>query len=226
MNNKICLLLFGITLISGCSSTPIQRDDEASYEPAYPVEIEETSTNEGSIYHAGRSVGLFEDMRARRVGDILNIVLTEKTDAKKTAATTTSKDDAIAIGAPTIFGRGVTYGGREIGTIGIDAQRDFAGSGDSKQSNSLSGNISVTVVRVLSNGNLMVRGQKSLGINQGEEYIRVSGIIRQADIRTDNSVLSTMLADAKITYSGDGVVADVNKMGWLSRIFNSKWWPL
>jgi flagellar L-ring protein FlgH len=83
----------------------------------------------------------------------------------------------------------------------------------------------VTVADVLPNGNLVVRGEKWLTLNQGDEYIQISGIVRPIDIRTDNTVLSGLVADARITYSGKGMVADSNKMGWLSRFFASAIWP-
>jgi len=106
----------------------------------------------------------------------------------------------------------------------VDTTQKFDGSGDSTQSNSLTGNVTVTVVEVLANGNLVVRGEKTLRINQGDEYLRVSGVVRPADVSSDNSVISTQLADARIAYSGSGFVADSNSMGWLARFVNS-WWP-
>jgi len=103
--------------------------------------------------------------------------------------------------------------------------RDFSGDGASSQQNSLSGEITVTVERVLSNGNLMIRGQKNIGINQGSEYIKLSGIVRPQDIRSDNSVVSTRIANAHIVYGGQGVINDANNQGWLARFFNSPVFP-
>ena len=93
------------------------------------------------------------------------------------------------------------------------------------QSNLLEGDITVTVVEVLPNGYLMVRGEKRIGINQGNEYIRLSGIVRPIDIDSTNTILSTRLADPTIIYVGDGVLADSNEMGWLSRFFVSGLFP-
>jgi flagellar L-ring protein precursor FlgH len=81
------------------------------------------------------------------------------------------------------------------------------------------------VAEVLSNGNLLVRGEKRLTINQGDEYIRFSGIVRPSDIGPDNTVLSTSVADARIAYTGKGTLDESNSSGWLARLFNSKWWP-
>ena len=101
----------------------------------------------------------------------------------------------------------------------ISAERDLQGKGNANQSNSLTGSISVTVVEVFTNGNLKVRGEKRVSLNQGSEYIRVSGIIRSTDITATNQVKSSQLADATIMYTGDGAIADASRMGWGSRLF-------
>ena len=100
----------------------------------------------------------------------------------------------------------------------LTAKRDFKGEGAANQSNSLSGNISVTVVEVLPNGNLNVRGEKRVTLNQGDEYIRLSGIVRPVDIDSANTITSDKVADVTIMYIGEGAMADASKMGWLSRI--------
>ena len=132
---------------------------------------------------------------------------------------------------PTLFGVPLSFNmpgnpkrDLNLGT-GISGSRDFAGAGDSSQSNKLDGNVTVTVAEVLSNGNLLVRGEKRVTINQGDEFIQFSGIVRPADIEPDNTVLSTLVADAKISYTGNGMLDEVNGNGWLARVFNSKWWP-
>jgi flagellar L-ring protein precursor FlgH len=107
----------------------------------------------------------------------------------------------------------------------LSASNDYSGKADSKQSNSLNGSITVTVADVLPNGNLVIRGEKRLNLNQGNEYIKISGMVRPVDIATDNSVLSTKIADATIVYSGDGANADSNKVGWLGRFFMSAAFP-
>ena len=110
-------------------------------------------------------------------------------------------------------------------TFGTSGDRSFDGSGNSSQSNQLTGSITVTVAQRLSNGNLLVRGEKWLTINQGQELVRISGIVRPQDIGQDNSVPSTRVADARIAYTGRGSLADANTQGWLSRFFSSKWMP-
>jgi flagellar L-ring protein precursor FlgH len=108
----------------------------------------------------------------------------------------------------------------------FDAEREFSGKGDSSQSNSLTGEIAVTVVNVLPSGSLVVRGEKIIGLNQGSEFIRISGLVRPQDISTDNTVVSTKLANSRIFYGGGGSIAESNTQGWLSRFFNSPVFPL
>jgi flagellar L-ring protein precursor FlgH len=127
---------------------------------------------------------------------------------------------------PTIGGGLVTIDGKQILGMGIENSREFDGSGDSQLSNKLQGNITVTVAKRLANGNLLIRGQKWIGINQGREFIRIQGVIRPVDILPDNSVPSYKVADASISYGGQGALADANRPGLLSRFFNSRWNPL
>jgi len=103
-------------------------------------------------------------------------------------------------------------------------ERAFDGKASSDQSNSLSGSISVTVSEVLPNGILRIQGEKWLRLNQGDEYIRLTGLVRPQDIGTDNTIPSSKVADARIAYGGTGDFDDVNRQGWLSRFFNSEWW--
>ena len=209
--------------IGGCSNTPPKPDPAfSSVLPAYsqPLPI-----NDGAIYRAGYEMALFADQRARRIGDIITIELIEKTNASKKASTKTKKDNKMDIATPLIFGGPVTHIGKEILAASADAKRDFNGEGDSTQSNSLTGRISVTVINVLPNGNLMVRGEKLLTLNQGSERIQLSGVIRAADVSPDNTVLSTQVADAQISYAGEGALADANQSGWMARFFQSGWWP-
>lgn len=180
---------------------------------------------EGAIYQTGQQMELFADLKARRVGDVLTIRLTETTTASKNAETKTAKTTTVNNTGPTIFGKTFTAGGVPIGTTTLAGADAFDGSGSSTQGNSLAGSLTVTVTDVQSNGNLVVQGDKTLKLNQGDEYVHVSGIVRRADILTDNTVTSDKVADAHISYSGKGVVNSANSMGWLARFFNSVFAP-
>jgi flagellar L-ring protein precursor FlgH len=208
--------------LAGCISPPPREDQQ--WAATMPVEPTSAPPTDGSIYHADQGIELFNDARAHRVGDILTVTLVESTQASKKATTNTSKKDASTISAPSILGHTLKIGGQTADT-NLNANRAFDGSGDSSQSNQLNGSITVTVAQRLSNGNLLVRGEKMLTINQGQELIRISGIVRPQDILQDNSVPSTRVADAQIGYTGKGSLADANTQGWLSRFFSSKWMP-
>jgi len=218
------LVMLGVVLgVTGCASNPPLHDP--AYAPTAPTVSAPPVTSPGSLYTQGYGLSLYEDVRARHVGDILTIELVEETQASKEASTSTSKDQTVEMTAGTLLGAPVVHNGDMILQNSLSGSRDFSGEGSSSQKNSLSGNITVTIAEVLPNGNLVVRGEKALTLNQGDEFIRISGIVRPVDIRTDNSVLSTRVANAKIIYGGRGALADSNSQGWLARFFNSPLWP-
>jgi flagellar L-ring protein precursor FlgH len=186
----------------------------------------------GSIYAAAgtgngsdRGLRLFQDSKAREVGDLLTIVLVENTRARTNAKTAVTKDAGLGLGAPTLFGQSVSYNGKPILQAEVEGTRDFAGAGDSAQSNQLNGNITVRVVEQLGNGNLRVAGQKQVRLNQGDELVQVQGIVRIADISPDNRISSDRVGEAQIVYGGRGTLARSNAMGWLGRFFNSAAFP-
>ncbi|MFQ5643473.1 MAG: flagellar basal body L-ring protein FlgH [Thiogranum sp.] len=235
LNTGHGLLLAGLVtlLFSGCASvSPPPRDN---YRPTMPQAYTNVEPVGGSIYQAARDVRLFEDVKARRIGDVLTVVLQERTSASKSAKTSADKNQEASIANPTFFGASPQF--NLPGLIPLDsnrnntleqslsAERSFEGEADSSQSNSLTGEITVTIADVLPNGNLVVRGEKWLTLNQGEEFIQISGIVRPQDIGTSNRILSTQIGDARITYSGKGVLAESNEMGWLARFFNHPVWP-
>ncbi len=219
-------------LLSACNSMPERDPAYAGTRPLSPAANAEVT---GSLYHVSTGIVLYEDPRARRVGDILIIKLVESTNATKSASTNTKKENAVSIVNPSLFGTSVEYDVSRHAPLTrttnldlsatLNSNQDFKGNGGSSQKNSLSGSISVTVTEVLSNGNLLVRGEKLIGINQGHEFVRLSGVVRAQDIQPDNSVLSTQVADAQISYGGKGALADSNGHGWLTRFFLSSWWP-
>jgi flagellar L-ring protein precursor FlgH len=184
-----------------------------------------TPRTDGAIYQQGQQIELFADLKARRVGDVLTIRLTETTSASKSAVTKTAKTTTVNNTGPTLFGRTITTGGVPIYTTTLNGADSFDGEGSSTQANSLAGSLTVTVMAVQSNGNLVIQGDKTLKLNQGDEFVHVSGVVRPADIATDNTVTSDKVADAHISYSGKGVINASNSMGWLARFFNSVFAP-
>ncbi len=223
---KIILpVLAAVLLAQGCAATRIEVQPDPLFAPVDLKAERFQPANNGSIYQAGRAVRLFEDAKAFRIGDLLSVTLSESTNASKSAATTTAKEDDINLGGGTVSGVTPTYNGDALLNSAITADREFSGSGDSAQSNSLQGEITVMVSDILPNGNLVVRGEKILGLNQGAEFIRIAGIVRPQDVSAENVVLSGKLANARIFYGGGGVIAEANTKGWLSRFFDSPVFP-
>lgn len=225
-NRRLRVALPGVIgallLCAACSRLP--RPDE-KFAATLPEEVPLVAKANGAIYQEGRDLTLFDDTVARRVGDVLTILLQENTNAAKSAVTTTKKTTTEAMQAPTLAGGSLTLHGRSLLSNSLNDASSFDGEGDSSQSNQLTGSISVTVAKRLANGNLLVRGQKWITINQGREYVRIQGIVRPVDISQDNTVPSTLVADATIAYGGEGTLNDSNTKGWLARFFDSKWMP-
>lgn len=219
MMKRELLPFISLLVLGGCASVPdIFPETYHPPQPAQPVYAPPTS---GSIYSGGTDVRLFEDLRAGRIGDILTVKLVEQTNASKNSNTSTSKSTEATLANPTVFGQALTKDGQPLFQGSLSGEQSFDGGGSSSQSNSLIGDITVTVVERLPNGNLRIRGEKWLTLNQGREFIRLSGIIRPYDISPDNSLASTRIADAQISYSSRGVLAAANRMGPIARFFNS-----
>ncbi|NRD72010.1 flagellar basal body L-ring protein FlgH [Shewanella sp. VB17] len=212
-----------LLLLSGC----IAHFPDAETKPGQPewappeIDYSLPDAENGSAYRQGYMLTLFKDKRAFREGDILTVALDEKTYSSKRADTKANKAQDISIGASAAIGDSSHTGNGE-GSL----NRGFKGSGSSTQQNQLSGSITVTVAKVLPNGTLLIRGEKWLRLNQGDEYLRLLGLIRTDDIGNDNTISSQRIADARIIYGGQGAIADSNAMGWASRYFSSPWFPL
>lgn len=206
--------------ISGCSP---QVEDAVSldYQPIYPMTSEVSDKlPDGSIYSIQAS-GLFAtDRRASKIGDILTVAFAESFQATKSQNAATSKSSSNQISLPGII-PGSDLEERISNALTSSSDRSFTGSGSTAQSNSLTGQISVHVVRVLPGGNLEIMGQKRLVLNKGDEYIRVSGVVRPEDISADNVILSDRIASANIQYIGAGDIADPANQGWLNGVLTA-----
>jgi flagellar L-ring protein precursor FlgH len=219
-------LVVAAAALQACAIAPdAHQDDSGGGYRSPSVVYVPPPPDAGAIYNPAGSFDLFMDLRARAVGDILTILLVERTDASKESSTSTARGSSVDTGFPVIAGRPVTANGVPVLNNEMQSDTTFDGQADSSQSNRLDGSITVTVAERLANGNLLVRGEKLITINQGEEFIRLQGIVRPVDIGPENSVLSTKVADATITYSGRGSLAATNRPGWLTRFFSSPWFP-
>ncbi|EKO3628117.1 flagellar basal body L-ring protein FlgH [Vibrio metschnikovii] len=209
-------------LLIGCSNVqefvpPSPNSDEYA-PPKLDYSLPEAKS--GSLYRHQYSMTLFQDRRAYRVGDILTVLLSESTESSKKAGTQFGKQSGVNFAVP-MFGTSMVD---ELG-VSIDGKRNFDGRASSSQGNRLQGAITVTVHEVLPNGVLRISGEKWLRLNQGDEFIRLTGIIRVDDVSRNNQVSSKRIGDARITYSGRGDLANSNTSGWLTRFFNSPWVP-
>lgn len=242
MNIKIrsFLVIIALVLLSGCAAQRLEHNPK--YAPVRPPAVITSPQSTGSIYLTKNNINLFETVKAHRVGDILTVVFDEKTTGKKETKTEDKKGTTVGLSNPTVFGKAVTTdsvtGNANADTgwgltnellqalnTSISSDADFKSKGKSEQKNSLTGNIGVTVVEVLPNGNLVIQGEKLVTINQGDEYLQLSGIIRSRDVGLDNKISSSSVANAQIVYSGVGLTHDSNSAGWGSRFFLSDVWP-
>ena len=198
--------IFASIMLASCAS---HVEDRASidFEPIIPenMNLPNQNSNSGGIYNESGG-GLFAtDRRAGQVGDILTVALSEDFTASK-----------FKVDLPNLLDPG-----GDQALLDSGAETAFTGSGSAAQTNSLRGEISVTVMRVFSNGNMEIMGQKKLHLNNGNEYVRLSGMIRPQDISANNVVQSSRIANAKIAYLGVGDIADTGQKGWLSRALSS-----
>lgn len=215
-------VLFMLTL-AGCQSAhydiAVPEPGESDWAPTL-VENNAAPGEDGSLYSQVQMFTLFQDRRAYRVGDILTIVLNEQTQSSKKADTSLDKKSGIGIAAP-VFGNKTL----NDASASVDANRNFAGGASASQQNSLTGYITVTVAKVMANGVLAVRGEKWIKLNQGDEFLRLRGLVRVDDIDDQNRISSQRVANAQIAYAGRGSLAESNQPGWLTRFFQSPLFP-
>lgn len=217
MNRLAFLLTLAAIALAGCGTTPSTITQGPT--TARPVAQAVPPANNGAIYQAASYRPLFEDRRARQVGDILTIVINEKTSAGKEASSSGSKTGAVdssisaVAGLPlkTLQGLGVT----------ADSSAKYADKSALDSKNTFSGTVTATVTEVLANGNLVVAGEKQIALDKGIEFIRISGVVQPDTIQAGNSVSSAKIADARIEYRTSAKLDSAEVMGWLARFFLS-----
>lgn len=202
--------------LSGCVA-PWRMVEVREPLTAHPIVATIPPAANGAIFQQASYEPLFQDRRARRVGDTLTVQINEKLFASKKAATTATRTGNSSLSIPEIKGwPGVSVKGA---TVKGESNNEFEGKGASGSDNTFTGTITLTVIEVLPNGNLFVSGEKQIGINQGSEFVRVSGIVNPINILPGNVVTSTLLADARLEYRGTGYVDEAQNMGWLQRLY-------
>ncbi|TVP45455.1 MAG: flagellar basal body L-ring protein FlgH [Halomonas sp.] len=217
MSRRIALaaLAFFMLVVAGCAQIP--RASVVGEQEQINIVDRPPPVANGSIYQARRGYQpLFEDRRPRSIGDIMTIVLDEEVSASKNSQSNANRSGSSSLDLaqlPDLLDVLADYG------FDISGASDFAGGGGSQANNSFTGTITVSVLEVMNNGNLRVRGEKQIAINQGTEFIRFSGVVNPRTITSQNTVPSTQVADARIEYVGDGYINEAQHMGWLQRFF-------
>ncbi|MDR2507479.1 MAG: flagellar basal body L-ring protein FlgH [Candidatus Accumulibacter sp.] len=214
--NRTFFLLAAL-LGSACTTVPPSNVHQPM--TVRPREGAALSVSNGSIYRPGASRALFEDRRARYVGDTMTIVISETTSASSNSNTKTKRESSITASVPTIVG----LPGKSFQGLQLEAGtgNNFDGGGSANARNVFTGNIAVTIIEVLPNGNLLVSGEKQVSIGTGTEYIRLSGVVNPYYISAANTISSANVADARIEYKESGIISEAQVMGWLSRFFLS-----
>lgn len=217
MKTKSPLALLVGLLVAGCGAMhPVDVHQPMTARPASPAPAVPSN---GAIFQTQSYVPLFEDRRARNVGDTLTITLNEKINATKQSDSTAQRTQDSSLAVPTVQGLPGKF--LQGAQLTANSSSKFEGKGGSSSSNLFTGTITVTVIEVLPNGNMVVSGEKQIGINQGSEFIRFSGVVNPTTIVGGNTVSSTQVADARIEYRGTGYVDEAQTMGWLARFFLS-----
>ena len=223
--NKARLLAISIIIMwtSGCAITPstvtYQPNTLRPYQPSLQVIQPSGAVMQAINLTTGgvRYTPLFEDRRARSVGDTLIVNLNERTNASKSSGSNVDRSGAIDLSVPSLLGIPLKLLTKHA-TAEAKTNNKFDGGGESTSKNDFKGTITVTVIEALPNGNLVVSGEKQIGINQGQEFIRLSGVVNPIHIM-GNTVSSTQIADARIEYRGNGYIDEAQTMGWFSRLF-------
>jgi len=224
-------LILAVTLLVGCSTTRPMPHRNKNFSPVLPTTMLEEPVPDGSIYTKGVRDGLFGDSKAYRVGDLITIVLQEEMNSIKGVSNNLNRKSTNSLLSglqrAALAGASAFSWPWMIASDQLDPETEQElkneSSGSTGHANKLFGQISASVVRVLSNKNLVVRGEKLITLNQGDEYIQISGIIRPEDVLPDNTVLSFRVANAQITYSGSGEVHDATRAGWGTSLLYKIW---
>ena len=214
---KPIVLLAGIAaVLCGCVAT---APPTAVHQPMSirPEARNYSPPSNGAIFNLASSRPLFEDRRARFVGDTITINIVEKVQASKKSENKATRSQTVDVSVPTVIG--LPFKGVQGMTLGASDNNNFDGKGENTSSNDFTGTITVTVIEVYPNGNLLVSGEKQIGLKEGEEFVRFSGVVNPNNITAANTVFSTHVADARIEYKANGFLDSAQVMGWLGRFF-------
>lgn len=211
-SNIAAILLLALPMVSHAKKDRLPPE---TFTPTNPAGLVASPTN-GAIFQVESYSPLTSGSRASRPGDILTVMLVERMSATKSTSATTGRNGSIGLTPPTTGPLSLF----NPADINMGGDQSFKGKGEAAQSNALSGEISVTVAAIYPNGTMLVKGEKLVTLNRGDEAVQFSGLVRVADINVDNRVPSTRVADARIRYTGKGELARASQQGWLQRFFS------
>lgn len=223
-----CFSCFLFANLIGCAPK-LQEVKPLQQETKYHVSEEPQIESEGSLFQdSGLLSELFINPKARRVGDIVTIKIVESSKASNKADTSTGRSSSISAGIDNFFGLETNYSTTDpffnpFGKVKADFQTAFDGKGTTSRSGDLTAFITARITEVYPNGNFQIAGSREITVNNERQFITLSGIIRSRDISPDNVVLSTYISDARIAYSGAGIIDDRQRPGWMMRILNTVW---
>lgn len=218
MKRTSVLMIFWVSLLAGCATTV---PPTSVHQPmtVRPEARNVSASSNGAIFNVASSRPLFEDRRARFVGDTITINIAEKTTASKNSQNKTTRSTSVTAEVPTVSG--LPFKTLQGTNFAASGSNNFDGKGQNTSANDFTSSLTVTVIEVLANGNLLVSGEKQIGLKEGEEFIRFSGVVNPNNITSANTVQSTQVADARIEYKANGFIDSAQAMGWLSRFFLS-----
>lgn len=227
MKKFLPLLLMLIVVSAGCQTTRTEPTPMPVYEPPAIQDDQPVQRNPGSLFNERQANFLFDDNRARRVGDIVLVQVVEDTKATNKADTETDRSSSMNLGVQNLFGMSqVPVLGGTIGDTPLvqsSGTTNFAGEGETTRESTVTATIAARVVRVLPNGLLEVEGGRQTRVNEETQIIVLRGLIRSDDVSGSNTIKSTQMADAQIEYYGKGIIADKQRPGWISRILENIW---
>jgi len=226
----LIIMTVSLLLLTGCANDALSvlPDKVPAYSPAQLAPAVAAKPTEGSLFRESSTVNYYRDLRAFRVGDIVTISIAESAQASKQATTNLGDDYSMSAGVTSLLGYETLIPHRAAGfdpSEALDAKTatTFKGSGTTTRKETMTAQMSARVIQVLMNGDLMIRGTREIVVNQEKQYIVLEGIVRPSDISSDNSISSSYIADARIWYTGKGVVSTKQQPGWMARILDQIW---
>ncbi len=221
----VLMLLTLMLLLTACA--PKSQDVTAIREPLEePVVTNPKPQSPGSLWN-GDEGNWLADVKARRVGDIVTVIIKEKASASKVATTDTGRSSNMAAGISSLFGLEKTIANKTdinpSSMIDATSSNSFSGSGKTTRAEDLVATLTTQVIEVYPNGNMKIRGGKSVTVNNENQIIYLTGIVRLYDVNADNTVDSGNILNAQISYTGKGSLSDKQKPGWLMRILDNTW---